>query len=920
MGLVLMIMGGWYWSEAGAVGATAVYLLLIGFLMLVVGGIALFANFKKIWLILFVIELFNVALFLVLYIVIVIVLMMASGSSDPVTKSTKAAWDSLIEDLVLTGSDGAGGIYCQTATGGTACDRFWSTTLGPAQSGDGACDIADTELPDILANCSSIQLNPASDDDKAAIGFQDTALAQNCNSYYPVCDACSQACMQASITKIKDQMLPASYFTFFLCFYLFVVVCFNQIALGADELEGVLKIAGLVLNGLVVLFSFIAFIIAIIGMVDANDACPEGKDCVPTSMLALIFLGFALLVLGGLATGGIYINNNMLIRIATLVMILATIALLLAALLMGISSGAVMDDMGYYYDTNYPKLRSALEKGENSYCRLNEADCKTLTYDTEGTASVYPQSCDDAGACEDIVIDSESPYWTGEAYKMTAEDLWQDQYAILAGMAKAADAAAWLEPCATSGICIYCDDFYTAVETTNPGYSSRGPREESACLVREVWSNMASGDTKVQAESAYASLTVDGANQAKIDACAAETDEVGDDCEAISYCVFISKNGNCFPRDGTTETADVEACNAVKSDADLLDSTACDAVKLAADATVNACTYASREDYRRAPNMDFKVALAGSATDILTHTAATATTPLILKSYTDGQDRFTLDAATNSWSRAPCVATDPAIEAHVATCTAVDTSDAATAASNCAAEAVCTFTTQPMTVAEWTSMISNFTSVNDEAKFAMPKCESALTDYTADVLTCPETAEDATKYTADCNACNSAFSPFSFNFDMAMSEGAQQKCLNFFVGHIENECGGATTTCIDEVRPSVDGRCEGSPQVADEATCTGGGGTWTAVPTETLRKSHIDPIIADALAGSNNWCGYTDLGCKIKIQNSIEGSMTTIGVFGVIFLLFFVGIIFFTEQGIVIYKGGGGDDDDDDDDDDDSDE
>ena len=92
------------------------------------------------------------------------------------------------------------------------------------------------------------------------------------------------------------------------------------------------------------------------------------------------------------------------------------------------------------------------------------------------------------------------------------------------------------------------------------------------------------------------------------------------------------------------------------------------------------------------------------------------------------------------------------------------------------------------------------------------------------------------------------------------------------------------------------------------------------MPTETLRKSHIDPIIADALAGSNNWCGYTDLGCKIKIQNSIEGSMTTIGVFGVIFLLFFVGIIFFTEQGIVIYKGGGGDDDDDDDDDDDSDE
>ena len=217
--------------------------------------------------------------------------------------------------------------------------------------------------------------------------------------------------MQASITKVKDQMLPASYFTFFLCFYLFVVVCFNQIALGADEIEGVLKIVGLVLNGLVVLFSFVAFIIAIIGMVDANDACPEGKDCVPTSMLMLIFLGFCLLVLGGLATGGIYINNNILIRIATPVMIFASIALLLAALPMGISSGAVLDDTGYYYDTNHPKLRAALEKGDNSYCQLKKAECEKLTYDSDGDEFVYPQACDDAGAnCEDIVIDNESPY------------------------------------------------------------------------------------------------------------------------------------------------------------------------------------------------------------------------------------------------------------------------------------------------------------------------------------------------------------------------------------------------------------------------------------------------------------------------------------------------------------------------------
>jgi len=64
-GVILMSIGGWYWSNAGAVGATAVYLLLVGFIMLIIGGISLWANFKGMWFMLFLIELFNIALFLV---------------------------------------------------------------------------------------------------------------------------------------------------------------------------------------------------------------------------------------------------------------------------------------------------------------------------------------------------------------------------------------------------------------------------------------------------------------------------------------------------------------------------------------------------------------------------------------------------------------------------------------------------------------------------------------------------------------------------------------------------------------------------------------------------------------------------------------------------------------------------------------
>eukprot|EP01046_Picozoa_sp_COSAG06_P070744 COSAG06_NODE_19919_length_817_cov_4.562674_2_plen_158_part_00 len=65
MGLTFLIMGIIYHSDEGAVGSTGIYLILLGLLMLIIGGIAVFANLKKIWLILFVIELVNVALFLV---------------------------------------------------------------------------------------------------------------------------------------------------------------------------------------------------------------------------------------------------------------------------------------------------------------------------------------------------------------------------------------------------------------------------------------------------------------------------------------------------------------------------------------------------------------------------------------------------------------------------------------------------------------------------------------------------------------------------------------------------------------------------------------------------------------------------------------------------------------------------------------
>jgi|EP01049_Picozoa_sp_SAG25_P004805 membrane protein implicated in regulation of membrane protease activity len=65
MGLCLLILGIVYMGDAGAIGTTGIWLCIVGFVMLIIGGIAIFANLKEIWILLLLIELINVVLFLV---------------------------------------------------------------------------------------------------------------------------------------------------------------------------------------------------------------------------------------------------------------------------------------------------------------------------------------------------------------------------------------------------------------------------------------------------------------------------------------------------------------------------------------------------------------------------------------------------------------------------------------------------------------------------------------------------------------------------------------------------------------------------------------------------------------------------------------------------------------------------------------
>ena len=62
--------------------------------------------------------------------------------------------------------------------------------------------------------------------------------------------------MKAQISDVKENLEPASVFVLGLMVYLIVVIVWNNIMMSDDDYEGVSKMVGLVLNG--VLLSLVA--------------------------------------------------------------------------------------------------------------------------------------------------------------------------------------------------------------------------------------------------------------------------------------------------------------------------------------------------------------------------------------------------------------------------------------------------------------------------------------------------------------------------------------------------------------------------------------------------------------------------------------------------------------------------------------
>ena len=856
MGLAFFITGCVYMGDAGTIGATGLYLLFVGLIMMIVGGIALWANSKQIWLVLFVIELFNVALFLFLYILIVICLMMAMDVTDPVRKATKESWAEVLPGLTLPGSnpDGDGtaasGTYCekQSAGDGLPCVQYYEQTEEAPYDTTNPCSFGPgfTQM-EVLNNCSVIKDSP----DNLPLTAQTTD--GTCSHYYTTCVACSAACMEAQIDDVKEALLPMSVFVLGLMVYLFIAIVWNNIMIADEELGPIKALVGYVVNGGLLGLSLLMVGIGGMGAAKAADACPGDSDCTPTSTIFVILIGLGLMVLSGLVIAGIKTNQNMLMGLATLIMVFMAIALVLAALILGMSTGVVMEDMDYYYDTQYPKLRAALEKADNSYCRMSKADCTTmissgftapgvtanlLATPYDGTTGTVPAGrlvtdTDVKVAVMSgttIVTDDTDDDGVDEEITMKFPDVWKMMYAAASKEANLDSAPAWMAACATTQLCIYCGDLLKEARDTElyiwdaTGTGTAGTEctdgNVQGCVVRAPNFNWADGIMGRKCTNC-----VDGAGSAY---------NLGPDYVEATWpgaAVWASSDANPtdhgFDRSIGGSTVGMQRCVAEK-------------VAGSYSAT------SSEVDANGECIAPYSVDLSNNAYNVRCKSHVKAS------------------AAKTAQDIAGWVDTDPC------------------------GDSVGDDTLFIMPVSEWTDLLDNYTRWNVKAKESLPYCEEAIADFVADEANCKVYSNQAeteqNSYYANCEDCSMPLTPFLFA--VAGPDVAYRKCLNFFTGHMADRC--STTSTYNPL----------------------GQACFDTLNTATQYTAMVDKAHS---ADTSRFCGYSDAGCKAKIKYDISNSMSTMGIMGAIFLGFFLAVIYCTLEAIKHYMSGDDDDDDDDD-------
>ena len=282
--------------------------------------------------------------------------------SDPVRKSTDETWGTKNGRQALEIGDGEGTLgYCQEFGGDTCLtgDQTAGFYVSMKNVSD-YCDLSMDEFITYAADCSKLTNHPVA----------------ACRALGPSCKECDRNCKAQWVADIKSYMEPAAINAMITFFFMVVTAVSNHMLTSTntygfiDFKDKANAMGALVMNGIVIAAGLALIIVGSVTMSMANEACKNNsdEDCAPSISFYIILLGVLAMITAGLVLVGIGKAINLLIKIANVAMIVASIMLLFGTVFIALASGTVMKDLSSNYDNQFNAIKHEMEQVEPAYC------------------------------------------------------------------------------------------------------------------------------------------------------------------------------------------------------------------------------------------------------------------------------------------------------------------------------------------------------------------------------------------------------------------------------------------------------------------------------------------------------------------------------------------------------------------------
>ena len=410
-GMFLLYAGIYYFSQiTGANEFAATVCCAGGLVMMIMGGVGIFANKNRNWLLLAVKLILDFVIFVALMGAFMVSMAILYAVVDPVAK---AVFEAYCDEPGLVAD------YC-VRTEGWKPDNVGITLR--TQMWPGVVKLFDKGAPNAckVYNDRLVQQEAAgnvhSDSSWAAAGLSvmasvtvvDSAAAGNCTfikdaqgpSTYDECAECWHQWQLYKIDTAKANLWPSTISIWSLFAFVLVLIFLNFLMLdtepGEDQTKwkptGTLSFVALFFNGLVFIFGAIMMGLGIYAATELQDSCPPTKDCTNWAVNGVIFLGLFFMVTSVFSLVGLILGatvGKMMVRIADIAFMILVFILLVVGVGFTIVAGA-MDDINTTYDKNFADIRTQYEQEDPGLCLdMDDTACRhVIKGKTEGAMKV----------------------------------------------------------------------------------------------------------------------------------------------------------------------------------------------------------------------------------------------------------------------------------------------------------------------------------------------------------------------------------------------------------------------------------------------------------------------------------------------------------------------------------------------------